>query len=180
MKNACSQAATMPSETFLALNARVVPLALLIAVLCVSMMLAMGGILFSGLEPVDEVRPYSGSGYLIGSAVVAGIFYFCFLLDWVIGRIRWARGKKPKTSRDLSFRRLNRQIMPWIFAVLIFHALIAVTGLPDGSASLWPIWWLAFFTIPFFTSAFIYLALVLDWLSHRVYRVIARKLLPAH
>ena len=179
MKNACSQAATMPGETFLAFNARVVPLAVLIGVLVVSTLRAMGGIMFSGLGPVDEVRPYSG--YLIGSAIVAGIFYFCLLLGWVIDRIRWARGQKPKTSRDLSFRRLNRQIMPWIFAVFIFHALLAVTwGLPDGGVPLWPVLWVAFFTISFFTSVLIYLVPVMEWLSHRVYRVIARKLLPAH
>lgn len=178
MKNACSQAATMPGETFLALNARVVPLALLFAVLYIGIVLTMGKILFSGLT--NEIRPYSASGSLIKLPILAGIFYFFFLLGWVIDRILWARGKKPKTSRDLSFRKLNRQMMPWIFAVLIFHALIAVTGLPDGSASLWPIWWVAFFTVSFFTSVFIYLAFVMDWLSHRVYRAAARKLLPAH
>ena len=94
MKNACSPAATMHYETFLAFTARVVPLAVLITVLFFIIVLAMGKIMFSGL--VNEVRPYSGSGYLIRLPVGAGIFYFLFLLGWVIDRIRWARGKSQR------------------------------------------------------------------------------------
>ena len=176
MKNAHSLPATEHKEFFLAFNARVVPLAVLLAVLWAGVGWFTPPIIVESGVKV----PRSYSDYLSSLAIVAGFFYFCFLLAWVIERIIQAKGGQPKTLCDLSFREANVRTVGWVILGALLPGGLITFNLVNLSFGLqrewiWPVW-----APVIVIGALFYSIVVLDWLSHRVYRAAARKLLPAH
>ena len=160
-EKACSLAATMHYESFLAFHARVVPLVVLIAVF---------------IEGVAWLvsPPYEGSFKVFnpyGDLLWVGFLYFAYLLAWLVGRIHKAMGGRPKRSFDLSFRVLNL----WAISVALAAGVMFAFVMSHFEALVWSIW-----ATGLGVGAVVYSIFVLDWLSHRVYRVVARKLLPAH
>ena len=161
MKNARSLAATTHDETFLAFSARAVPLTVLVVVLIhgVAWLIPLA---YEG--SVELFNPYN-------SLVFAGFFYFLQLLGWLVDRIRKAMGRRPKNPFDLSFRALSLRAIPLALAAGVLVAFV----MSHAIALVWSIW-----ATGLGVGAVFYSIAVLDWLSHRVYRAMARKLLPAH
>ena len=169
MKNARSLASTTHDESFLAFHARAVPLLVLIVVL----LEGVGWFIPPPIEGGFKVfNPYSSLMYF-------GFWYFAYLLGWLVERICKALGWRPKSPPDLSFRALSLRAIPIALAAGVLVAFLmsyVVTFVMSHFAALaWPIW-----GIVLGVGAVAYSIFVLDWLSHRVYRVAARKLLPAH
>ena len=150
-------------ETFLAFNARAMPLAVLFVAL-------LGGALWF-IPP-----PYEGSFHVFklhSGLFYAGLFYFAFLMEWLVERIRKAKGRTGQESARSSFRALNLRAIPVALAVggLACFIMLQVSSKPLA----WSMW-----ATVLGVGAVIYSLFVLEWLSHRVYRVAARKLHPQH
>lgn len=160
-------------ETFLAFNARVVPLAVLIAALWPSLLWFAPPMMEGGFNVYDYQTFFA-------IAIASGFFYFLFLIDWLIARIRKAKGRHPKTSRNLSFRKMTVSAIGGVILGAFTAGVSLAYNMHMFSVFLeieliWPLW------APVVgMGAFFYAIIVLEWLSHRVYRVAARKLHPEH
>lgn len=138
-------------ETFLAFNARAMPLAVLFVAL-------LGGALWF-IPP-----PYEGSFHVFklhSGLFYAGFFYFAFPMGWLVERIRKTMGGQPKNPLDLSFRALNLRASPVALAAggLACFIMLHVSSKPLA----WSMW-----ATVLGVGAVIYSLFVLEWLPHRI------------